>query len=139
MRQRRSTAFYVESLLLVLFILAAAAVLVQTFAAARGQALEARRLTGGQQVAQNISEYFYAASGEDDFWQLLEDDPAFEVGADGTVRTQASGEAFLARAEYSAQPGTAGRMDCLTLAVCAGEDGEKGEVCRMEFRHYQPR
>ena len=88
MTRRRSTAFYVECLLLTVFLLALTAVLAQLFSAARTQALEARRLTDAQRLAQDISEEWYAAADETDFCQL--------AGVDGdgveVTRTGPSGE-----------------------------------------------
>ena len=70
MNRHRSMAFYVECLLLTVFLLGLTAVLAQLFSAARTQALEARRLTDAQRLAQNVSEEFYAAADEADFLRL---------------------------------------------------------------------
>ena len=131
MTRRRSTAFYVECLLLTVFLLALTAVLAQLFSAARTQALEARRLTDAQRLAQDISEEWYAAADETDFCQL--------AGVDGdggeVTRTGPSGESYRLSMELTEQPQTAGRTVTLRLAVrtTAGE-----ELCSFDFVRYWP-
>ena len=131
MNRRRSVAFYVECLLLTVFLLVLTAVLAQLFSAARAQALEARRLTDAQRLAQNISEEFYAAVNEQDFLRLagLED-----TGAPGEVeRAGPSGERYRLALELTRQPQAAGRMVTLRLAVRTG-GGQ--EMCSLEFVRY---
>lgn len=78
MKHRKNTAFFIEALLLTLFVLALCTVLVRLFAAARLRSAQARELTVAQQIAQNVSESFYASDSAEAFWQLLEiaDPPA---------------------------------------------------------------
>ena len=63
MRRSKSRAFYLETLLLVLFLLGVLAVLAQLFAGARHQSLAAQRLTQATQIARNVSEAFAASGG----------------------------------------------------------------------------
>ena len=51
MKQRKSTSFYVEALLLTLFFICMTAVLVRMFSAARQESLNARALTDTQPVS----------------------------------------------------------------------------------------
>lgn len=134
MNRHRSMAFYMECLLLTVFLLGLTAVLAQLFSAARTQALEARRLTDAQRLARNVSEEFYAAADEADFLRLagLEETDA----AGGEVeRTGPSGESYRLSMELTEQPQTAGRTVTLRLAVrtTAGE-----ELCSFDFVRYWP-
>ena len=61
-RSRGGAAFYVETLLLVLFLLASLTVLVQILGAAKRTSREARELSTAVNIAQNAAELF-AASG----------------------------------------------------------------------------
>lgn len=70
MKHQKNIAFYIETLLLTLFILILMSVLVQMFAAARSQALDARALTQAQQIAQNVSDTFYSCNSAEEFSNL---------------------------------------------------------------------
>jgi hypothetical protein len=70
MKQKKNIAFYVESLLLTLFILIITATLVRMFATARSQAINARALTQTQQIAQNVTDTFYASDSMQEFSSL---------------------------------------------------------------------
>lgn len=131
MNRRRSMAFYVECLLLTVFLLALTAVLAQLFSAARAQALEARRLTDVQRLAQDVSEAFYAAGDEAEFCRLAGlSDAGGEV-----LRTGPSGDEYRLLLALTAEPRSAGRLVTLRLeAHTAG--GES--VCSLEFERYWP-
>ena len=120
-----------ECLLLTVFLLALTAVLAQFFSAARTQALEARRLTDAQRLAQDISEEWYAASDETDFCQM--------AGVDGdggeVTRTGPSGEDYLLRLYTIQEPETCGRTVTLYLEVLT--EGRES-VCSLEFVRYWP-
>lgn len=135
MNRRRSMAFYVECLLLTVFLLALTAVLAQLFSAARSQALEARRLTDAQRLAQDVSEEWYAAADEADFWALA-GTPAPAEGRTAEIdRTGPSGDTYRLCLYVTREPGGAGHTDTLHLEVCtpAGES-----LCRLEFLRYWP-
>lgn len=131
MNRRRSMAFYVECLLLTVFLLALTAVLAQLFSAARAQALEARRLTDAQRLAQDVSEEWYAASDEADFCQM--------VGVDGdggeVTRTGPSGQEYTLHLYTTQEPAGQGRIVTLCLEVLAA-NGDS--VCSLEFVRYWP-
>lgn len=134
MNRRRSMAFYVECLLLTVFLLVLTTVLAQLFSAARSQAVEARRLTDAQRLAQNVSEEFYAAADEADFLRLAGLEETNVLG--GKVeRTGPSGEDYRLVLELTKQPQAAGRTVTLQLGVqtLAGE-----EICNFDFVRYWP-
>ena len=134
MNRHRSMAFYVECLLLTVFLLALTAVLAQLFSAARAQALEARRLTDAQRLAQNVREEFYAAENEAEFLRLAGLETADDLGGQ-VERTGPGGESYHLSMELTEQPQTAGRTVTLRLAVrtTAGE-----ELCSFDFVRYWP-
>lgn len=137
MNRHRSMAFYLECLLLTVFLLALTAVLVQLFSAARAQALEARRLTDVQRLAQNVSEEFYAASDEADFCGLagLADPSALEGGGSEVTRTGPSGQEYRLLLALRSEPQGAGRL--VTLSLQARTAGGES-VCSLEFVRYWP-
>ena len=81
-RSRGGAAFYVETLLLVLFLLASLTVLVQILGAAKRTPREARELSTAVSIAQNAAELFAASGSQEDFAALL----GAEKTARGTLR-----------------------------------------------------
>ena len=69
-RSRGGAAFYVETLLLVLFLLASLTVLVQILGAAKRTSREARELSTAVSIAQNAAELFAASGSQEDFAAL---------------------------------------------------------------------
>lgn len=134
MNRHRSMAFYVECLLLTVFLLALTAVLAQLFSAARAQALEARRLTDTQRLAQNVSEEFYAAENEAEFLRLASLETADDFGGQ-VERTGPSGESYCLDLELTEQPQTAGRTVTLHVEVF---DSNGAAVCGLDFVRYWP-
>ena len=134
MNRHRSMAFYVEGLLLTVFLLALTAVLAQLFSAARAQALEARRLTDAQRLAQNVSEEFYAAENEAEFLRLAGLETADDSGGQ-VERTGPSGESYRLDLELTEQPQTAGRTVTLHVEVF---DSNGAAVCGLDFVRYWP-
>lgn len=134
MNRHRSMAFYVECLLLTVFLLALTAVLAQLFSAARAQALEARRLTDAQRLAQNVSEEFYAAENEAEFLRLAGLETAEDFGGQ-VERTGPSGESYRLDLELTEQPQTAGRTVTLHVEVF---DSNGAAVCGLDFVRYWP-
>lgn len=134
MNRRRSKAFYVECLLLTIFLLALTTVLIQLFSAARTQAIEARHLTDCQRLAQNVSEEFYAAANKEEFLSLagLDETAASESEIE---RTGPSGESYRLHLELAEEPQTAGCIVTLYLEVYV-PGGEA--VCSFDFVRYWP-
>lgn len=122
MNHRKNTAFFIEALLLTLFVLALSAVLVQLFAAARLRSAQARALTEAQQIVQNVSESFYAGDSPAQFWQLLEvaDPPADGEPLSLTVDEQglpAEDGSYRLEMTVRAEPADAGQLARLSLQL----------------------
>ena len=79
---KRGIAFYVETLVLVLFLSIALAVLVQVFAASQRLGTQAQRLSDGTLLAENVAEMLAASESEPEFRSLLGADE------DGEIRLQ---------------------------------------------------
>ena len=67
----RSNALLVELLIVVLFFMLAATVLLQVFAAARNQSVEAEQIAGAAAEAQNVADQLYAAQDAEALLQSL--------------------------------------------------------------------
>ena len=76
---KRGIAFYVETVLLVLFLSVALAVLVQVFAAAQGLGTQAQRLSDGTLLAENAAELIAASESEEEFRSLVNVSPESEI------------------------------------------------------------
>ena len=122
MRRSKSRAFYLETLLLVLFLLGVLAVLAQLFAGARHQSLAAQRLTQATQIARNVSEAFAASGGWQEFGALIaggdglcwqEDQAVLPVDENGGAR---QGGAYALALRRGETPAGAGRLAELTIA-----------------------
>lgn len=76
---KRGIAFYVETVLLVLFLSVALAVLVQVFSAAQGMGTQAQRLSDGTLLAENAAELIAASESEEEFRSLVNMSPESEI------------------------------------------------------------
>lgn len=76
---KRGIAFYVETVLLVLFLSVALAVLVQVFSAAQGMGTQAQRLSDGTLLAENAAELIAASESEEEFRSLVNVSPESEI------------------------------------------------------------
>ncbi len=128
MKHRKNTAFFVEALLLTLFVLALSAVLVRLFAAARMRSAQAEALTTAQQIAQNVSESFYASDSAEQFWQLagISEPPADGQPVSLTVDAQGLPDpigAYFLELTLEQTSADAGQMARLTLCL-ADSDGQ---------------
>lgn len=121
MKHRKNTAFFIESLLLTLFVLALCTVLVRLFAAARLRSAQAQELTAAQQIAQNVSESFYASASEEQFWQLL-----------GASNPPAEGEALTLAVDSQGRPDPIGAY-ALELTL-EHESAQAGQTARLTLR-----
>ena len=108
MKHRKNTAFFIEALLLTLFVLALCTVLVRLFAAA-------------QQIAQNVSESFYASASEEQFWQLL-----------GASNPPAEGEALTLAVDSQGRPDPIGAY-ALELTL-EHESAQAGQTARLTLQ-----
>ena len=137
MKHRKNTAFFVEALLLTLFVLALSAVLVRLFAAARMRSAQAEALTAAQQIAQNVSESFYASDSAEQFWQLagISEPPADGQPVSLTVDAQGLPDpigAYFLELTLEQTSSDAGQMARL-LADSGGQPLYEGT-----FDHYLP-
>ena len=121
MKHRKNTAFFIETLLLTLFVLALCTVLVRLFAAARLRSAQAQELTAAQQIAQNVSESFYASASEEQFWQLL-----------GASNPPAEGEALALAVDSQGRPDPIGAY-ALELTL-EHESAQAGQTARLTLQ-----
>ncbi|OUN83321.1 hypothetical protein [Gemmiger sp. An50] len=121
MKHRKNTAFFIEALLLTLFVLALCTVLVRLFAAARLRSAQAQELTAAQQIAQNVSESFYASASEEQFWQLL-----------GASNPPAEGEALTLAVDSQGRPDPIGAY-ALELTL-EHESAQAGQTARLTLQ-----
>lgn len=121
MKHRKNTAFFIEALLLTLFVLALCTVLVRLFAAARLRSAQAQELTAAQQIAQNVSESFYSSASEEQFWQLL-----------GASNPPAEGEALTLAVDSQGRPDPIGAY-ALELTL-EHESAQAGQTARLTLQ-----
>lgn len=121
MKHRKNTAFFIEALLLTLFVLALCTVLVRLFAAARLRSAQAQELTAAQQITQNVSESFYASASEEQFWQLL-----------GASNPPAEGEALPLAVDSQGRPDPIGAY-ALELTL-EHESAQAGQTARLTLQ-----
>ena len=127
-RSRGGAAFYVETLLLVLFLLASLTVLVQILDAAKRTSREARELSTAVSIAQNAAELFAASGSQEDFAALL----GAEKTARGTLRAAYDVQggwtedetqgAYVLEAVLDETPRQAGEMRTAPFVVTAAAD-----------------
>lgn len=104
MKPKRSTAFYIEALVLVLFLLAMLTVLVQMFAAARQVSREAAQRNDAVCAARGLSECFSAASSAEEFCRLAGlDAPAGTLQVNREGQPDPAGD-YTARLNYTPGP-----------------------------------
>ena len=140
MKHRKNTAFFVEALLLTLFVLALSAVLVWLFAAARMRSAQAEALTAAQQIAQNVSESFYASDSAEQFWQLagISDPPADGQPVSLTVDAQGLPDpigAYFLELTLEQTSADAGQIARLTLRLA---DSGGQPLYEGTFDYYLP-
>lgn len=142
MKRKKSRAFYLETLVLALVLLAVLTVLAQLFAAAQRGSLAARRLTGATRIARNVSEAFAASGDWQDLGSLVageaglpweKDEAVLAVDEDGAAQKDGPYTLALRRSEA---PAGAGRLAELTIEVRAGAGGEA--VYTLTVQKYLP-
>ncbi len=119
MRPKRSTAFYIEALVLVVFFLAMLAVLVQMFAAARQVSRQAAQRNDAVCAARSLSECFSAADSAEEFCRLAGlEEPSGSLAVDSQGQPAPDG-AYTARLAY-----TPGRLASLEIEI----ENDRGEI-----------
>ena len=87
-RKQHITAFYLETLLMIVVFISIILVLTRVFGRARLQSVEAKRLTAGVTLAQNTAEAVSASGSPQDLLDLLnEKNNAILQTADDTEET----------------------------------------------------
>lgn len=126
---RRTTAFYVETLFLTLFLLLVLTVLVRVFSAARSMGTEARQITEATLIARNTAAEFSAGTTP------LPADPV-RVREDGTV--DRSGD-YLVTVTSSGTQKAAGNMTTAKIEVRAAAKGKDSKpLCSLKTEKYIP-
>lgn len=131
-RQEHMTAFYLETVLMVIIFALVIAVLAQVFASARMQSREARQLTNAVCLAQNAAEAVKAASDSRDLLALMNEDgnASLEEGNREAVLTAWYDEDMkpLALADAPAKAGSPGGNALRLEATWApAEETDAGE------------
>ena len=114
-KQAHTTAFYIETLLLIVAFVAVILVLTRTFGEARRESARARELTDAVILAQNAAEAVSASESLDDLARLLGETQTVEL-RDGKLFA-VSGDGYVT--EVSWEPGgeEAGTLVSSTIAV----------------------
>lgn len=127
-KTRRGAAFYVETLLLVLFLLFCLTVLVRMLGAARQLSREARQLSRAVQIAQNAAEQLAASASREDWARRLgareEADGTLTVGCDaqGVPAADGTEEIYRLSCRLDAEPRERGVMLTAHLSVLCGQE-----------------
>lgn len=142
-KSRGTTAFYIETLMLILFLLASLAVLVQLMGKAREFSRAAQELDAAVRIAQDAAEQFAAAGGED--WAgALGAQPGpggllvAGYGPDGLPLAEGGAQqpAYLLQLRQDCEQQGAGAVCRLHLAVLRGQDGQL--VYELDTCRYRP-
>lgn len=127
-KTRRGAAFYVETLLLVLFLMFCLTVLVRMLGAARQLSREARELSHAVQIAQNAAEQLAASDSREDWARRLgareEPDGTLTVGCDARGARAADGaeEVYRLSCRLDTEPQGPGVMLTAHLSVLCGQE-----------------
>lgn len=129
-KSRGGAAFYVETLLLVLFLLASLTVLVQMLGAAKRTSREAKELSCAVGIAQNAAELFAASGSKEDFVGLLDAAKAADgtlyaaFDAQGSPAESGTQTVYLLEAALDEAAQQAGVMLTAHFTVTAADRGE---------------
>lgn len=103
------TAFYIETLVMILVFVGIILVLTQVFAAAKKKSAEAKTLTTAVCLAENLAEAFQAAETPDELYRLL--DAAGTHESDGSLSGSVNSFTALYNDDMKLAPGGAYRME----------------------------
>lgn len=148
------TAFYIETLLLIVVFLSIILVLTQIFGLARMQSASARQLTDAVTLAGNAAEAFSGSESKNAMLQLFNErdnagalpegngvfaryDASLQPDADGAFRVEVTWEAEPdpAEGESAASGNAPAGLVRSVIRVLYGEDGR--EVYRLETAAYK--
>ena len=144
-KTRGTTAFYLETLLLILFLLASLTVLVKVMGTAKQMSRAARELSASAGIAQSAAEQFAASTGDGQLAEMLgaqqAEDGALTAWYDAAglplAPAQGAGaaayqlELFLERT-----PQGTGTMRSVRLVVLRAADGT--QLYELYTQKYQP-
>ena len=120
-RQEHTTAFYIETLLLIVAFVAVILMLTRAFGEARRESARARELTDAVTLAQNAAEAVSASENLDDLARLLGDTQTVEM-RDGKLFA-ASEDGYITEVSWEPSAGETGTLVSSTIAVrLAGSD-----------------
>ena len=137
-RSRRGAAFYVETILLVLFLLLSLTVLARMLGTARQLSREARELSCAVRIAQDAAEQLAASSSREDFSALLDAQQtedgalakAYDAGGAPASDEAQAAYSLLCRLEETAQP--RGVLLTARFTVC----NDSGILYELETQKY---
>lgn len=125
-KPRRGAAFYVEIIVLLVFLLLSLTVLVRMLALARGEGIEAQRTQQAVQLAQDAAECFAASRTDAALAQMLQGSEL----ADGIVTWQ-QGDCRV-RVALSEKATAAGALRTADIAVSSGTK----QLYTLQVQHY---
>lgn len=108
------TAFLIEALVLVAFLMAALAVVLSLFASARAEEARAARLSEAVTLAQNAAEAFAAT-----------DEPVSRVSQEAGTQT---GDLYVVAVDVAAEERAAGTLYTATISVAAADTSGGADV-----------
>lgn len=140
MNRHRNLSFYIESLLLLLFLLAALLVLIQVFGAARNLGVQARQKTDAALILQSVSAEFSAQ--EDPFGDAVEEavttgEAQVEFRCDGQGSVQSDG-LYRVTVAMQAQQREAGAVVFADLCVTPASQEDAAPLGELETSLYCP-
>ncbi len=140
MNQHRNLSFYIESLLLLLFLLAALVVLIRVFGAAQSLGLQARQKTDAALILQSASAEFSAR--EEPFGKAIEEavtagESQAEYRCDSQGHVQADGS-YRVVVTLQSQQREMGTMVFADLCVTPASDATATPLGELETSLYCP-
>lgn len=140
MNRHRNLSFYIESMVLLLFLLAALVVLLRLFGAAQALGMQARQKTDATLILQTVSAEFSARN--DPFGQAVEEAAAnnraqVEFRCDNQGRVSQEGE-YRVLADLWAEERTCGSMVFADIQVVAASGAGNTVLGELESSLYCP-
>ena len=134
-RERTMTAFYLETVLMVIIFVLVIAILSQVFGLAKAQSNEAQQLTNAVCLAQNAAEAAAASDSEKELLQLLDEDGNVQLQKlDGinVLTAYYDGDMHPVTEEAAAADASTFRLE----ATWEPQKGEKGDFVGSDIKVY---
>ena len=157
-RKEHITAFYLETLLLIVVFVGIILVLTQVFGMARLKSVEAKKKTGAVCLCRNAAEAFYAAESSEELLQLLNRegnaslqlkegggglilasyDTDMTPNPKGDLRIELDWETEEAAAssDPGAGPGTVRKGTVIAVGIAGGKDKEQKPIFSLPLTAY---